>query len=71
MQDPQKVGRDVTENIRRGVIFGEGEGNILGKKGRYKDIYALRCGQGLMKDKSLMLPVLRIPTDAGEIICYS
>lgn len=43
-------------------------GNILGEKGRHRDTYALRCGQGLIKDKSLMLPVLQIPTDAEEII---
>lgn len=44
---------------------------ILRRKDRHRDIDALRCEQGLIKDTSLMVPVPQFPIDVGEFICYS
>lgn len=42
---------------------------ILGRKGTHRDIDGLRYAQGLIKDKSLTVPVPQFPTDVGEVIC--
>lgn len=72
VQSIQKLGKGETRTYRKSTLWGERRNTssikILKREERHKDRYALRRGEGLIKNKSVMAPVPQFSSKA-EVIC--